>query len=105
MHSVLQSTLTQVREQYCIVKGRQMMKKIVQIVTCRKYKLKLGQQSTAPLPKDRIKESQPFLVTGVDFAGPLYVTPKNNKLYIVLFTCAVTPAVHLELVTDLTFLD
>ncbi|KAL0146824.1 hypothetical protein M9458_057763, partial [Cirrhinus mrigala] len=56
----------------------------------------------APLPRDRITETPPFKVTGVDFAGPLYV--KNDRVlcnaYITLFTCAVTRAVHLELVSS-----
>ncbi|XP_041794473.1 uncharacterized protein LOC121607628 [Chelmon rostratus] len=41
-------------------------------------------------------------MTKVDFAGPLYVKPDNKKVYIALFTCAVTRAVHLEIVTDLS---
>lgn len=55
-----------------------------------KIQAKAGQQITAPLPKDRITESPPFEVTGVDFAGPLYVKADDsvNKSYIALFTCA-----------------
>ena len=57
-----------------------------------------------PLIKDRIQETEPFNVTGVDFTGALYVREKGgeSKAYICLFTCAVTRAVHLEIVTDLT---
>nr|XP_006815894.1 PREDICTED: uncharacterized protein LOC102809802 [Saccoglossus kowalevskii] len=48
----------------------------------------------------------PFSVTGVDFTGALYIrTPtscKETKVYICLFTCAVTRAVHLELLPDLS---
>ena len=55
------------------------------------------------MPRERIDTTgQPFETTGVDFAGPLYVKPDNKKVYIALFTCAVTRAVHLELVTDLS---
>ena len=42
---------------------------------------------------------------GLDFAGPLFVKDgKRNmsKVYIALFTCAVTLAVHLELVKDMS---
>ena len=69
---------------------------------CRRARVKAGQQISAPLPKDRINEAQAFEITGVDFAGPIYVKPDNKKAYIALFTCAVTRAVHLELVSDLT---
>jgi len=58
-----------------------------------------GQQIEAQLPSDRVKASKPFAVTGIDFAGPLYIKVGNNmhKAYITLFTCASTRAVHLEL--------
>ena len=45
----------------------------------------------------------PFEVTGIDFTGALIVRgEQESKVYICLFTCTVTRAVHLELVTDLT---
>ena len=46
----------------------------------------------------------PFQVTGVDFTGALCVQALSGecKAYICLFTCAVSRAVHLEIVTDLT---
>jgi hypothetical protein len=70
------------------------------------------------LPLNWLKKAQAFNVTGVDFAGPLYYEkdPKKQdtdedymaedgsyrlyKCYVCLFTCAVTRAVHLELVPD-----
>ncbi|XP_068712770.1 uncharacterized protein [Montipora foliosa] len=57
-----------------------------------------------------VADASPFTCTGVDFAGPLYITsprdPQSNKsvsdkVYICLFTCASTCAVHLELTRDL----
>ncbi len=48
--------------------------------------------------------THPFTVTGVDFTGAIYVkTPQGQeKVYICLFTCANTRAVHLEVVPNLT---
>ena len=42
--------------------------------------------------------------TGVDFTGTLYIREAvvQRKVYISLFTCATTRAVHLEVVTDIT---
>ncbi|GFY38489.1 integrase catalytic domain-containing protein [Trichonephila inaurata madagascariensis] len=60
-----------------------------------------GVQVTAPLPALRVEQSAPFSVVGIDFGGPLY-TKDENKHYIVLFTSAVTRALHLELVNNLT---
>lgn len=103
MHSGLQATLNQLRERYWILKSRQMTKNCVKCcLICRRARVKAGQQVSAPLPKERINEAQAFEITGVDFAGPIYVKPENKKAYIALFTCAVTRAVHLELVSDLT---
>ena len=59
----------------------------------------------APLPNFRVQESPPFSKVGVDFAEPLYVKGlkgKTRKMYITLFSCCVTRALHLELVEDLT---
>jgi hypothetical protein len=58
-----------------------------------------------PLPRYRIEESPPFSVTGVDLTGALYVRDRSEcqtKVYICLFTCASTRAVHLEIVQDLS---
>jgi len=56
------------------------------------------------MPGARINSSPPFFVSGVDFAGPLFVKIPGgeSKVYVLLFTCAVVRAVHLELVSDLT---
>lgn len=103
MHSGLQATLNQLRETYWILKSRQMTKSCVKCcLIYRRTRVKAGQQVSAPLPKEPISEAQAFEITGVDFAGPVYVKPDNKKAYIALFTCAVTRAVHLELVSDLT---
>ncbi|GFQ75841.1 integrase catalytic domain-containing protein [Trichonephila clavata] len=58
-------------------------------------------QVTAPLPAIRVEQSAPFSVVGIDFGGPLY-TKDENKHYIVLFTCGVTRALHLEFMNNLT---
>ena len=52
-----------------------------------------------------MKEAPPFTYTAVDFAGPLYLHGKEanaSKVWICLFTCCVSRAVHLELVLDMT---
>ena len=52
----------------------------------------------------RVTESPPFTVTGVDFTGALYIKDREGetKVYICIFACAVTWAVHNEVVRDLT---
>ena len=57
-----------------------------------------------PLVKDQVNATCPFEVTGVDFTGALYIRSGTgeHKVYICLFTCAVSRAIHLEVVVDLT---
>ena len=57
----------------------------------------------SPLPTFRVKEDPAFTYTGIDFAGPLFVHGYENftqKVWICLFTCYVTRAVHLDVVPD-----
>ena len=56
------------------------------------------------LTASRVSDDPAFTYVGVDFAGPLYVkrTPYNQeshltKMYLTLFTCASSRAVHLDL--------
>ncbi|XP_071138915.1 uncharacterized protein [Mytilus edulis] len=106
-HSGLESTVTFIRQSYWIPSIRQCVKSILRnCVTCRKITGRpYHTPDPPPLPSDRLNDSPPFTVTGVDFTGALNVRTKSNsisKAYICLFTCANTRAVHLEIVEDLT---
>lgn len=53
-----------------------------------------------PLP---VVRENPFSVTGVDFAGPLIVKGEDDKkVWICLFMCCITRAVHLDIVNNLS---
>ena len=105
-HNKLRSTLAELRSKFWVPQGRQQVKKVVgKCLTCKRLDGKAFKPGpVGELPTFRATQTLPFSNTGVDFAGPLYV--KNNtgemeKVYIVLFTCCVTRAVHLELVAHL----
>ncbi|XP_078370370.1 uncharacterized protein LOC144654152 [Oculina patagonica] len=107
LHGGVRETLTELRQSYWIPKGRQLVKReIRKCVTCRKVEgPPFRSVSSPPLPDIRVTGSQPFQVTGIDYAGPLYVRNANKevaKVYICLFTCTTIRAVHLELVEDQT---
>ena len=106
LHAGVNSTLTAIRQSYWIPSARQLIRKLLrQCVICRKTEGKPYQMpDPPPLVKCRVQQTQPFEVTGVDFTGALYVRDmgKESKVYVCLFTCAVTRAVHLEIVTNLT---
>ena len=114
LHSGAIHTLAEIRKKYWITNGRQAVKSVIKkCIVCKRYEGKpYASPSAPPLPKFRIDKTFPFLNTGIDFAGPLSVkvnmasrTHKIGKAYICLFTCAVTRAVHLEMVLSLTTED
>ncbi|KAK6764146.1 hypothetical protein RB195_024464 [Necator americanus] len=54
-----------------------------------------------PLPKDRVIKSRPFQNVGCDFMGP-FTSKTLEKMYVCLYTCLTTRAVHLEVVENLS---
>ena len=105
-HSGTASTVTALRQSYWIPAARQYVKSILHnCVTCRKITGKpYPAPDPPPLPRLRAQDVNPFTFTGVDFTGALYVRQGKGevKVYLCLFTCATTRAIHLEIVQDLT---
>jgi hypothetical protein len=104
-HLGVRIVLSELREEFWILRARQTIKKVLhKCLPCKLATHPRGRQIEAPLPADRVRPQTPFGVTGIDFAGPLYIKVGSGvrKGYIALFTCATTRAVHLELCTDLT---
>ena len=102
LHSGVRSTLAEMRSRFWVQKGRQAVKYVLnRCVICKKMEGRsFGRPPAASLPEFRVSTAPPFSKTGVDFAGPLFVKGKDKqmrKVYIALFTCCVTRAVHLEL--------
>ena len=97
MHGGVKSNLTELRARVWIVRGRQFVRKLLyKCVICRKLE---GRPYQAPPPPS------PFTYTGVDFVEPLYVknhSGPQQKVWICLYTCCVTRAIHLDLVPSLT---
>ena len=107
LHSGMRATLADMHSRYWVPKGRQCVKKVLsKCVTCKKQEGRaFSAPLTAALPEFRVKQVPAFSKVGVDFAGPLYVkaaTGGVRKVYIALFSCCVTRAIHLELVEDLS---
>ena len=107
MHNGVRDTLTEIRQQYWIPCGRQVVKNVLrQCITCKKCEGRpFHSVPTPPMPKSRVAGQHAFQFTGVDYAGPLFVqgtTKTPAKVNICLFTCASIRAIHLELVEDST---
>ena len=106
MHNGVKETLAELRSRFWIVKGRQLVKKIIgQCKICTRIQgLSYGEPDMSQLPDFRVQEVHAFHAVGIDFAGPLFIKSEDKslkKVYIALFTCATTRALHLEIVPDL----
>ena len=92
------------RQQYWILSSKQQIKTVIRkCFACQKVNARRGQQLMAPLPAVRVNYAPPFSKVGVDYTAKFNVkmtarAKVEHPCYIVLFTCLVTRAVHLELV-------
>ena len=108
LHRV-ESILNRVRIRFWIIRGRQTVKEVIKrCVLCKWFQGKtLKPRPIADLPSYRVCSEYPFENTGLDYAGQLLVTDlysddsTMNKSYI-LFTCATTRCIHLELTPDMS---
>ncbi|GBM33740.1 hypothetical protein AVEN_75812-1 [Araneus ventricosus] len=104
-----QHLLFQVRQKYWPIHGRNVCRKIVHnCVVCFKVKPKEYSQKMGNLPKERITPDKVFSSTGIDLCGPFLIKNKYQrkgpeiKVYVCIFICLVTKAIHLEIISDLT---
>jgi len=109
MHVGPQALLAILSLQYHIVGFKQLVKGVSnQCVPCKKAYSRTHFQVMGQLPASRVTSTSVFHHTGADFAGPLMMKrgfTRNRtlvKVYVCLFVCMATKAVHLEMVTDLT---
>jgi hypothetical protein len=119
-HSGVSCTLCELRQNYWIPHGRSYVKKIIGVcIPCRRCKGTATFQlpPMPPWPQQRVMRSAPFQFVGLDYFGPLKIklprswcldedsnpTPLVDltvKIWVSLFTCLSTRAVHLEPVTS-----
>ena len=93
-------TLSSIRQKYLIPQGRRVVKCILKKCTiCRRheggpYKMPL----MPPIPIEGVSTSAPFTYAGVDTKK----RTETQKVWVCLYTCLVTRAIHLELMYDMT---
>ena len=107
MHLGVANTMANIKDEWWIPRLRSKVKKVInRCNTCKVFSTKpYGSTTTAAMPRFRAEEGRPFETTGVDFAGPLdyKVTKKERgKCYVLIFTCATSRAVHLEVTKSQT---
>jgi hypothetical protein len=107
--------MVKIRERFWIPNLRTLVKTLIHKCNiCKQFRIKqLKPPATSELPEFRAEFTTPFAATGVDFAGPLFYKTvqdegiikkgiKTEKIYIAIFACAATRAVHLALCRDLS---
>lgn len=109
MHAGESGTLYSLRNKFWIIDGRVEVKKVIsRCVKCCRVSPQEFSYVMGDLPKVRITAARPFENVGVDYCGYFFIKEKRIrnrnkiKVYVVVFVCMVTKAVHLELVEDLT---
>lgn len=101
-HAGVQTLNVLLRDQFWIIRGRKTVRNVLsKCIMCKRHKVKAANAPIPPLPLERITDCNAFHTTGIDLAGPLYLS-SGTKTWIVLFTCAMYRAIHLELVQSLS---
>ena len=111
-HIRRKQTLSLSRENVWIIKGKALVRKVMQNCSfCKQRQVTPQSPIMSNLPEARLAINQPpFTNTGVDYFGPLTVkqgrgtrsTDGTSKRYGAIFTCLSTRAVHIELVGNLS---
>ena len=106
-HSGPVHVFNSLRDRYWIIHARTIAFNVQKAcVRCQRHDSRCIQQPPCPLPVARINEAPPFSVSGLDYAGPLFCSDySDHEFYILLITCAVTRAVHIELTDSLNLSD
>ncbi|KAL4126593.1 hypothetical protein QTP88_010805 [Uroleucon formosanum] len=98
-----------ISRQFWVVSLRSILHKIlVSCTICVRLDARPLQPLMADLPRERVRPQRPFECVGVDYAGPLQMRElrlrksRVFKIYIAVFVCFSTKAVHLEIVSDLS---
>ena len=105
LHGGLHMCIAELRRTYWIISSRQLFRELLRnCVICFRFNSKPLHALMGDLPKERITPSKPFTHTGLDYAGPLASKIKGGteKVYLAIFVCFSTKAVHIEVVSKLT---
>lgn len=112
-HGGVQQMMHYLRQQSWITKLRDSLRQsVAKCVVCFRYsqRLRMETQIMADLPADRVTSGKTFWNTGVDYAGPFVVEFIDEdrkpfwqcKVWVAIFVCLKTRAVHIDMVSDLT---
>ncbi|XP_067616463.1 uncharacterized protein [Eurosta solidaginis] len=110
-HGGVQDMMQFIRQTYWIPRLRSSLRNYLhKCLACVRHNHRVEAQIMADLPSDRVTPGKAFLHVGVDYAGPVDIKMIDRegkqivrqKVWIAVFVCLKTRAVHLDVVTDLT---
>ncbi|XP_062709928.1 uncharacterized protein LOC134288608 [Aedes albopictus] len=108
LHGGQQLIISTVRERFWPTSVRNLVRKVLhECVPCFRVRPKIQDQLMADLPPERVTPCPPFQRVGVDYCGPFQVAYPHRrsrpvKIFVAVYICLVTKAVHLELAADLS---
>ena len=105
LHSGPQHTLFDLRQTIWIPGGLATVKKVIHdCKTCIRFDAKILQPVMGDLPRERVVKSFTFENTGLDYCGPFQTIHNKDmrKIYVAIFVCFSTKAIHIETVNSLT---
>ena len=110
LHGGMGLTVTKIREECWIPGLRRLVKRVIKSCSgCKRFQTRaLNSAPPGLLPKERTQGSMAFEVVGVDFAGPIryrHRKDQEGKCYLILFTCSLSRALHLELLLCLEMVE
>jgi len=105
LHGGVQATLANIRQRVWIPRAHQLVRRYIhRCFPCVRWRAATTQPMMGNLPRTRVTPSRPFLHTGVDLAGPIWLRTtkgrghKAYKGFLVVFVCFNSRGVHLEVV-------
>ena len=103
------ATLSELRSRFWITQGRQFVKKTLRncFVCIKAHGKCFSSPEEGALPSFRVAQHvSAFENVGLDYLGPLYVrnreSRQEHKIWVALFTCATSRAIHLEIVNNMS---
>ena len=104
LHGGAGLTMAKVRERFWVPRLRKLTF-LRAVGGCKRFRAIPAQDPPSGLlPREGTEGNTPFKVIGVDFAGPVKYLKKpkrEQKAYVVLYNCSLTPGVFLELLSSL----
>ena len=108
-HLGVQTTLNCLRTAgYWVPKGRQTVKNVIsKCILCQKFNcFAFKYPKMTNIPKERMNLIRPFMHTGVDYTGQVFVQEEGStaqrKMYILVYTCLNIRAIHMDLLPDMS---